>query len=190
MDGYYDYGPRVVLERPIALIGFMGCRVAATGYSVAAVTGLPYSEIDRLIEHRAGMSRSQLVLEQGRAALDALEAELIDRATAQRPPGLIVLGDGALLSPAAQQKLSQETTLVYIKRPLGILFQEVRGQLQRGQRSWPEFALAPPDGIEELRDLFEARRPGYERAAITLDGFDHHPRKVADALIERLGLLD
>lgn len=26
MDGYYDYGPRVVLDKPIALIGFMGDR--------------------------------------------------------------------------------------------------------------------------------------------------------------------
>ena len=53
--GYYDHYPQVEISKPICLIGFMGSEVHSVAYFISSMTGLPYVELDKLVEHEVGM---------------------------------------------------------------------------------------------------------------------------------------
>ena len=65
LSNYYEHGPLVLLQRPIALIGFLGVDQHGLGRDLAALSGLTLIEVDRWIEHEAGQSLVALVQTQG-----------------------------------------------------------------------------------------------------------------------------
>ena len=52
--GYYDPYPALYLDRPKVLVGPLGGGIALTGASVSAMLGLPFIDLDRLVEHSFG----------------------------------------------------------------------------------------------------------------------------------------
>lgn len=188
MEGYYDYGPRVQLPRPLALIGFMGAGTHLTGHALASKLGLPLLPIDRHVEHEAGMSLSSLQVQRGDGARRALEHESIARAARERPSGIVVLGDGALLQRATLNLVCAQMDLIYIERPLDALYDAVRQELADSPGRYPEFVLKPPTR-EDLQTLLAEREPGYQQAKHGLHAERLHPQRVCDALVEELDLL-
>lgn len=184
--GYYDHHPTLNLREPLALIGFMGAGVVRIGHGLAARTGLPIHDIDRLIEQRAGMSRARLVIEHGTRARRTHEAALVEAALRARPPGILVLGDGALLDPVTCQAVAERAHLVYVERTLPILLDAIRRERQRAPAAIPEFVLAPPGGVEDLLPYFEAREPGYATARTSVRARDLHGAHVVDAILAEL----
>ena len=81
----------------IVLIGFLGVDQHGLGRDLAALSGLPLIEVDRWVEHAAGQSLVALVQTQGIEALRQLEDRFLAQALTTRPPGIVVLGDGALI---------------------------------------------------------------------------------------------
>ena len=82
LSNYYEHEPLVLLQRPIALIGFLGVDQHGLGRDLAALSGLTLIEVDRWIEHEAGQSLVSLVQTQGIEALRQLE----DRFSPKRCP--------------------------------------------------------------------------------------------------------
>lgn len=183
---YYDPHPTLVLDRPLALVGFMGSGVASVGRFLAARTGLSLVLLDRSIENAAGMGRGQLMLEQGSESLRALEARLLERALHERPCGVVVLGDGALLRPENQERVREHAYLVYLERPLHVCFDAVVRERERSAATIPEFMLAPPASIADLEPYFAEREPGYRSAHSVLAARDLHPHRIVDALLGEL----
>lgn len=184
--GYYDHHPTLSLREPLALIGFMGAGVRRIGHGLAARTGLPLHDIDRLIEQRAGMSRARLVIEQGDATRRAVEAELVVAALRATPPGIIVLGDGALIDPETRRAVGERAHLVYVDRPVPVLFAGILRERERAPGSIPEFVIAPPRSPDDLVAYLEERAPGYATARTTLRARDLHGAHVVDTILEAL----
>lgn len=190
-EGYYDYGPRVILQRPIGLVGFMGAGTPRIGHALACRLGLPLLQVDRLIEHDAGMGLSALQLRRGEPVRRQMEMEVMARAARERPAGVLVLGDGALLDAEAQRLASEQLQLVYVRRPVAVLRQAILQEIEAAPERYPEFALAGlADGSGVLDRLLEQREPGYRMAERVFDAERLHPQKVCDALVTQLGLLD
>lgn len=187
---YYDYGPRVTLERPVLLVGFMGARVSHTGHALSSVLGLPYVELDRRIEHRAGMSLAQLQLTRGERERRDLEAALLVDAVEERPAGIIAVGDGALLRTDTLDVAVARTRLVYLERPAAHLFQTIDRQLQDQPARYPELVFAQRKAPERalLQALLDERLPGYRAAHVSIDAADLHPTKVSELVRAELGL--
>ena len=118
LSNYYEHGPLVLLQRPVVLIGFLGVDQHGLGRDLAALSGLPLVEVDRWIEHEAGQSLVSLVQTQGIEALRQLEDRFLAQALTSRPPGIVVLGDGALIKEANLQQVLDKATLVYLKLSL------------------------------------------------------------------------
>lgn len=184
-EGYYDYGPRVLLER-LALVGFMGASAALTGHAMACRLGLPLLAIDRMVEHEAGMSLSQLQRRRGELSRRTLELKALRRASRERPAGIVVVGDGALMAPPARALVRSHMQLVYIHRPMGALTQAVATELATDPGRYPELGDATASGLAKL---FDERKPGYLAADHTIDAGTLHPQRVADALVRDLALL-
>ena len=169
MSNYYEPGPLVLLQRPVALIGFLGVDQHGLGRDLAALSGLPLIEVDRWIEHQAGQSLVALVQTQGIEALRGLEDRFLAQALATRPPGIVVLGDGALIKGGNLQQVLDKATLVYLKMSLASTYWKLRQPaLEAAQRPHP-LLLQPPESTAQLRPLLAERQGGFDQAHVTLD---------------------
>lgn len=183
---YYDHHPTLELERALALIGFMGAGVGAVAHGLAARTGLPLFDLPRLVESRAGKSWSQLLLEDGPRALGDAECEALRQSLGDGAHGVIALSHGALLHAGIREQLEDRAHLVYLERPLDVLFRRVIAQLRERPASIAEFMLAPPGAVSDLEPYFVEREPGYREAQSILMARDLHAQEIVDALLQDL----
>lgn len=182
MSNYYEHGPLVLLQRPVVLIGFLGVDQHGLGRDLAALSGLPLIEVDRWIEHEAGQSLVSLVQTRGIEALRQLEDRFLAQALVTRPPGIIVLGDGALLKETNLRQVLDKATLVYLKLSLASTYWKLRHQ---AVGSHP-LLLQPPESTEELRPLLAERQGGFNQAHVTLDMDEMTPEAALRYLLDKL----
>ena len=107
--GYYDHHAEVHLRCPMVLVGIATEPSRRLGYWLAATEGLPFTDLDRRVEHLAGRSLWDLVALEGEARYRALERQALMAALRDRPPGIIVAGDGVALDPANRRALADRT---------------------------------------------------------------------------------
>jgi shikimate kinase len=112
---YYDYGPTVALKKPVALIGFVSSTTESVGQILAMRSGLPLVEVDRWVEHSAGSSLQALYAEGRQSRLRQLEARMVKKALAEHPPGIISLGEGAMLNPYSRKALLEKSHLIHLR---------------------------------------------------------------------------
>ena len=182
LSNYYEYGPLVLLQRPVALIGFLGVDQHGLGRDLAALSGLPLIEVDRWIEHEAGQSLVSLVQTQGIEALRQLEDRFLAQALATRPPGIVVLGDGALIKEANLRQVLDKATLVYLKLSLASTYWKLRHQAV----GLHPLLLQPPESTGELRPLLAERQGGFDQAHVTLDMDEMTPEAAVRHLLDKL----
>jgi len=186
LSAYYDHHPTLILERPVALIGFPGVEYPRVGHDLASLTGLPLIELDRWIEHQAGQSLWALLQERGPVFLRDMEARLLEKALAAQPCGLIILGDGTLIDRSSLEKVQEKAALVYFRVPLVSAYWELRRQLEERPPGPSPFLPRPLDHIDLLRPLFAERRPGFESAHMTIDMEAQQPEDAVPLLVEAL----
>lgn len=186
LSNYYEPGPLILLQRPVALLGFLGVDQHGLGHDLAALSGLPLIEVDRWVEHEAGQSLVSLVQTQGIEALRQLEDRFLAQALATRPPGVIVLGDGALLKEANLRQVLAKATLVYLKLSLASTYWKLRHQaLETARRPHP-LLLQPPESTAALRPLLAERQVGFDQAHVTLDMDEMTPEAALRHLLDKL----
>ena len=79
-------------SKPLALVGFMGSGKTVVGALVAERSGVPFFDLDHMIEHEAGMSIAEIFATSGEPAFRALEKRVLPRAL-QRG-AVVALGGG------------------------------------------------------------------------------------------------
>lgn len=182
LSNYYEPGPLVLLQRPVVLIGFPGVDQHGLGRDLAALSGLPLIEVDRWIEHAAGQSLVGLVQTQGLEAMRQLEDRFLTQALASRPPGVVVLGDGALLKEANLRQVLAKATLVYLKLSLASIYWKLRDQALGPH----PLLLQPPESTAALRLLLAERQGGFDQAHVTLDMDEMTPAAALRHLLDKL----
>ncbi len=189
MDGYYDPHPRMTLEQPLVLVGHPGAGVTHIASSLAGRTGLPSTQVERWTEAAAGRSRGQVLLEDGVEGLAKFDAEALTRALARQPAGFISVGSGIVLEAARSTRLDELACVVFVRRPVPVLWQRVREQLKSAPASVVEFLAAAPPTPEEM-DAWLRRREGVEQIAHAIvEAGDRHATRIADELYASLGQL-
>lgn len=136
----------------IALVGFMGAGKTTVGRELATRLGLPFVDVDALVESRAGVSIAELFERDGEAAFRRLESAAALEAL-RGPEAVIALGGGALGDPAVATAL-EWATVVYLDVSFGEAVRRTAGSKSR-----PMLRRFDP------RTLYDSRRHAYERAA-------------------------
>lgn len=183
---YYDPHPTIHLERAIALVGFMGSGVRSVARGLSSRTGLPLCDLQRWVEGEAGMSWARLLLEAGPEALAEAEARALERALGESPSGVIALSHGALLDTRLREVAHASTHLVYLERPLDVLFERIIARLRAQPACIAEFMLAAPRSVDDLRPYFDASEPHYLDVPVTLGARDLHDQEVVETLLADL----
>lgn len=200
---YYDYAPTIAIERHVSLISLLTSETRAIAYRVAALSGLRFVDLDRLIEHECGASVNSLVAQEGEAGYRERERRVLRSALADSPPAIISLGDGALMDPGSRELVTQRTLLIGFDLDLPNCLWRVRDAQHRLElratresaalrrpvevtsESWhPLFGEV--DDLDDLRPYYQQRRVGLDAAHRLLPARGQSIERLADQVLEIL----
>ena len=154
--------PQPILpDKPLSLWGFMGCGKSHWGERLSQYLDVPWMDLDRLVEQRAGMAVSEIFRRHGETAFRELESEVLRQVLATEGHYVLSLGGGTPCFFDNAEQLRERTLSVYLKTEPALLAERLR--LERANRpmlsGWPE-----ENWEEKLAELLHQRATFYEKA--------------------------
>lgn len=150
---------RTSVPRLLCLAGFMGAGKTSVGRIVARQLGWRFVDLDDRIVEAAGTSIRAIFESRGETAFRQLEHELLERilgeSLAAGRPTVIALGGGTVTQERNLVLLRKAgAAIVWLDCPVEVILQRCAGISDR-----PLFGTE-----EDVRRLYQHRRPFYERA--------------------------
>ena len=164
----------------VIFVGFMGAGKSSVGRILATRLGRCFVETDEMITAREGRPIPEIFAERGEAHFRALEDEAV-RLLALKRGDVIATGGGLPCREGRTEALRAIGTVVWLSGDFGTLYERA---LRGGDRP-----MLSGKTREQAEALYEARKPFYAKADLTVDttglGPDQVAARVAAALAER-----
>ncbi|MDV0446194.1 Shikimate kinase [Methanosarcinaceae archaeon Ag5] len=160
----------------IILIGMPGAGKSTTGVLLAKTLCMSFSDTDLLIQEKTGTPLQDLVDKYGFDGFTKIEEEIISEISPKNT--IISTGGSVIYSEKAMKHLQSLGTIVY----LNVSFPEIMRRIQNISTR----GIALHDG-QSLEDLYEERRPLYEKYAdITVDGDKKTVEEMVTEIAEKM----
>lgn len=185
-EDYYSPHPRRQLSRPLAVTGQLGSGVASVARGVAARTGLPFVELERLVEARIGSTRALLAHQKGFGALRAEEESALLRALRDRPPPILSIEGAMPTGQTMLDMLHESASVVYVRHPEEELLARIQSCRRQSPARYPEFMISAPCSLEALAPFLAQRSDALERAHAFVDAGGLHAHRIAELLLDSL----
>lgn len=160
----------------IAIVGAPGAGKSTVGRELAKRVGLPFVDVDTVIEAEAGKPIREIFADEGEAHFRDLERRATLAALAE--PGVVSLGGGAVMTPEIQEALGDhevvwlQVSVTQSTRRIGL--NQARPLLLGNLRS-------------QLIHMLAARTPVYAAVAtVTVDTDQRSPTDVVDEITDQL----
>ena len=186
MSSKPDVQPEITMSaadsgaRTVILVGFMGAGKSSVGLALSRKLDWPFEDLDERIEAQERRSIEQIFQQSGEAAFRQIEHAALRSLIRDLgvSPKVVAVGGGAFVQ-ANNAALLEEVGFpaVFLDAPVEELFRRCQEQqLKRPLRR----------NLEEFRSLYEARRPGYLKAAVRIETSGKDVERVAAEVIESL----
>ena len=167
----------------LVFIGFMGAGKSTLAHLLSAELACPLADLDEEIARLHG-TIPELFAARGESGFRAIEHHQLAAVLAALPrPAVLALGGGAFLQPANRQLLDRHSaTVIFLDAPFDVLYERIRSTAH-------ERPLAADP--QQLRSLYDLRRPTYLLAHHTLDTSSGDPAALLTSLVQlanRLGV--
>lgn len=154
-------------KRPRLLLwGFMGTGKSTVGRRVAAARGVPFVDLDAMIETDVGMPLVELFATEGEAAFRKVEARILRTWLEREGPYLVALGGGALLDEELRREAKERTWVVALDAPAAVLAERLASEHAKRP------LLSEPADVsleERIEGRLTARRAAYDDAHDKVD---------------------
>ena len=163
----------------IVLIGFMGCGKSTISRELQRLLGYPLTDMDAIIEQRAGKPITRTFEEDGEAAFRDMESALLaELAAADHPPQIIATGGGVVIRPENRQRLQHLGYVVWLCAPPQVI-------LSRTRHSQDRPLLHGENQATRITELLAQREPWYRQCAhLTVDTAGLSSREIASGILE------
>lgn len=149
------------LNRPVVLIGLMGCGKTTVGARLAAKIGAPFRDADAEIIKAAGMSIAEIFENLGEQAFRDGEVRVIRRLLSS-PPMVLATGGGAFMAPATREAIKASSVTIWLNAALDTL-------VERTARRKSRPLLNAGNPREILARLIDERYPTYAEADLHVE---------------------
>ena len=166
--------------RLVALLGLRGAGKTTVGRRLSRRLRVPFVELDRRIEQRAGLALGELFSLHGEAYYRQVELEVL-REIVESPRSIVMAVGGGLVTAAnTYDLLRAHATTVWLRaRPEDYWTRVVRQGDRRPIDTHPQARAA-------LRGLISRRNALYARADVTIDTAGQTPAQVVDRVLRSL----
>lgn len=160
----------------VYLVGFMGAGKTTVGRELASRLGVPFFDLDALVEAAEGMPIKEIFAEKGEPYFRKREKDLL-RTTKWVERGVVATGGGTFTFDENIQFIKSEGLSVFLSAP----FQLVRGRIGEKAAERPMFR-----DDKATHELYQQRLRFYRLADLTLELREEESVR---ELVERLVLL-
>lgn len=139
------------------LVGFMGSGKSTVGRAVARHLGWRFADLDEDVEAKARMPISRIFETEGEQGFRILESEMLRwriQDIARGVPWVLAVGGGCFVREDNFEIIQNHGISIWLDAPLEMLLARVALASHRPLAKDPE----------RFRQLFDERRPAYERA--------------------------
>jgi shikimate kinase len=163
----------------IVLIGFMGCGKSTVGRELHQRLGYPLSDMDQIIEERAGMAISEIFETRGEPAFRDMESALLAELAEDSGSGRIISTGGGVVGRAENREIIRHLGyVVWLDAPPKVI-------LDRTRRNRARPLLQTENPEDRIRELLEERRPLYQEVAdLRLDTSGLDSGELATGILE------
>jgi shikimate kinase len=161
------------VNRPVAIVGYMGSGKTTLGRLLARATGLEFVDLDCAISKKAGKEIPEIFAEHGENHFRDLEHAALRDALDGNAPCIIACGGGVVVRPE-NRALLRDTTTVFLNEGTEVLYRRTRG---------PGRPLRAA-GREEFESRYAERLPFYKEVAdveVEVDG--RPPARVVEEVL-------
>lgn len=160
----------------IYLCGFMGCGKSHIGRLLAKKLGLSFTDLDRYIVEKEGISIPEIFEKYGEPHFRSLESKYIK----EMPENSVVAtGGGAIINPDTAKAAREKGTVVFLDTAFEICYDRIKGDTNR--------PLVMNNTKEQLHELFTNRRRVYLANAEFTVNANGKDSDIAAAIIEKTG---
>ncbi len=149
--------------RRIALVGLRGAGKSTLGRMLAQRLGVPFIELNRVVEQDYGASIPDLIEMSGLATFRRYERTCLERVIAEHPAAVIATAGGIVSNPETYALLLRRTHTIWIKAQPDEHMRRVMAQGDFRPMAQNREAMA------DLIAILDARRGDYSRAQAELD---------------------
>ena len=171
----------------IILLGPRGAGKSAAGKLVAERLGVPFADLDVLVQRMALKPIARIFEEDGEATFRELEMDALKQAL-ESDAGVISTGGGVVLRKPNRDRLLDATHAlrILLMANAAVLWHRVSADPESIQT---RPALTRRDGESEIRHVLENRMPFYERVATHhIDTSLHTPAETAAEILALAGV--
>lgn len=153
--------------RTVYLIGFMGAGKSHHGRLLADKLGVPFHDLDSLIEEEYGTTIAELFKLRGEAGFRKLERDTLLR-TAEPGHSIIATGGGTPCHFDNMAWMNENGCTIYLDVPVNILAE----RLKDGRETRPLLAGVKEDDLEQFTGKLLERRLSFYRHAHGMVNYD------------------
>lgn len=172
-----------IISHPVYLCGMMGSGKSTIGKHLAEELGVPFTDLDELIEKSEGMSIPEIFNQKGEQVFRELERKQILN-IAGSAEGVVALGGGSLQNQQIVDHLKLYGWLVYIDA----------SQVEILNRLSDTSGRPMLDDSKELSDrmssLFDERMVFYEQAHFSVQTEKKSPQQVTTEILKKLKIYE
>lgn len=172
--------PKIILDKPIVMVGLMGAGKTSVGRALARSLGIDFVDSDSEIEAAAGASVVDIFSMYGEQEFRRAETSVIERLLDTKPRVKVIsTGEGAFITPAVREMVMRRAISVWLKADLDLLVKRTNFRHTRPQ-------LLNNDSRVILSQLINERYETYAMADIMVETHDESLRKTLNAVLRAL----
>jgi len=156
----------------------MGTGKTEVSRELARLLTMKLIDIDTEIEKSAKMSINQIFEQFGEQKFREMETEMIEKVSCEKNV-IISTGGGAVLKQENMDALKKTGRVICLMATPETILQRTSGTSER-----PLLQVEKP--LEKINELFNLRKPFYEKADMMIDTENKTPLQIAEEIIEKV----
>ncbi|MDA1098220.1 MAG: helix-turn-helix transcriptional regulator [Proteobacteria bacterium] len=157
------YAPEAGQSGRIALIGLRGAGKSTLGRALAQRLALPFVQLDKQIEEKAGMGLDEIFDLLGRAAYRRLERQCLEQVIESHPRAVLVTGGGLVTEPGTYERLLSSCYTIWLRAAPEAHMARVAAQGDQRPMAGNREAM------QDLHRILDGRESLYRKADASLD---------------------